>query len=162
MEFRYSTQQDYDIIRELIELRFGNRDTYGLFDDLDGRYFLAFDGDLLVGMTGLRDIGFYKGTEIDWTCLRKEYEGQGIITNMISRVIEGVERDIYCSCWKLGGSDAVNLQHAMDSLGFEVAIPCYKNFDSKYIKCKDICVNASDDCYCYEVLYVKKYGEGAL
>lgn len=155
MEYRYSTKDDYCLIKELIELRFGNRDKNDVYNELDGRYLLAFDGDILVAMTGLRDVGFYKGPEIDWTCIRYEYEGRGLITDMISRVIDGVEQDVYCSCWRIGDSDDINLKHAMKNLGFQLAIPCYKKSNSKYMKCKNICVNASDSCCCYEDLYIK-------
>ena len=156
--YRYSTEEDYNIIRELIGLRFGNRDDKGVYDNLDGRYLLAFDNELLVGMTGLIDEGNYTGPEIDWTCLRKEYEGNGIITTLISKVIDGVDKDIYCSCWRYGQNNNVNLHYSMTTLGFRPAIIGHKRFNVKYNKCKNICVKSCDGCYCFEDLYVKEHG----
>ena len=71
MELTYRKSKDSDeaIIKELIALRFGNIDSCGVTNNLDGRYTLAFDGDTLVAMTGLNDSKFYNGLELDWTCV---------------------------------------------------------------------------------------------
>ena len=69
--YRRSNKSDKNDILKLIESRFGNRDSYGVTDNLDGRYLLAFDDNDLIAMTGLIDGGFYAGPEIDWTCIKK-------------------------------------------------------------------------------------------
>ena len=160
--YRYSKEDDYNEIRNLIGLRFGNRDNNNVYDNLDGRYLLAFDGNLLIGMTGLIDEGNYKGPELDWTCLRKEYEGNGIITTMISKVIEGVDKDIYCSCWRWSGNNNVNLQYSMDKLGFKQAIVEHKKFHVKHNNCSAICVNSHENCNCFEDLYIKECNKNTL
>lgn len=155
--YRNSTESDKNIIEELIGQRFGNRDSYGVTDNLNGRYLLAFDNNTLVAMTGLIDCGFYNGPEIDWTCIRKEYEGHGIITKMIETVIKDVKSDIYCSCWRLYDNQEVNLHHAMNKLGFELVNKEHKKFNAEHYNCKNICKGYKENCKCYEDLYIKRY-----
>ena len=163
MELTYRKSKDSDeaIIKELIALRFGNRDSCGVTNNLDGRYTLAFDGDTLVAMTGLNDSKFYNGLELDWTCIREEYEHNGIVYLMIKDLINTTEnytKDIYASCWKLGDNNIINLRHSMAKLHFTPVLYKRLMFNSKYNNCKDICVNYKEGCWCQEDLYLRKGG----
>ena len=161
MEIKYRKSKDGDskIIKELVGKRFGNRDAYNVTANLDGRYLLAFDGDKLIAMTGIMYNGFYNGPEIDRTCIDKEYEGNGIITLMLSQLLKDIKSDVYCSCWRLGYNNKVNLDYQMKTLGFEPAIYERVRFNSKYHDCSSICVNYKEGCFCCEDLYIRKYKE---
>lgn len=155
--FRKSTENDKEIIIELIELRFGNRDKNGVTNKLNNRYLLAFDNNLLIAMTGLIDEGYYNGPEIDWTCIRKEYEGQGIIDSMFEKLLKDIKTDVYCSCWRLYNRDYVNLQHIMDKFDFKLVIKERVKAVAEHNKCRDICNMYIEGCKCYEDLYIRKY-----
>ena len=142
IKYRKSTEYDKVNIQKLIEERFGNRESYGVLDNIENRYLLAYDDDRLIAMTGLNNSGYYNGLEVDLTCILKEYEGRGIITHMLTELLKGCTRDVYCSCWRVTDNEKVNLYHSMQSLGFEIAIRGRINFNSKYNNCSNICKNS--------------------
>lgn len=161
LQCRLSTGFDVFLIEELIQECFGDRDQFGVLENIEKRYWLIFDGDKLVGMTGLlNDSPEYNGAEIDWTCLLPKYRGRGIMTNAIKEVIKNCDKDIYCSCWKNKGKDKINLHNSMDELGFVLVSEGHKKYNSKSTKACAVCVNRVTDCYCQEDLYVKYHKKG--
>lgn len=157
MIYKYSTQLDKDKISELVNICFGNRDLFGVLDNLDNRYLLAFDNNKLIAMTGISESKELKGLEIDWTCVHPDYRGKGIITTLLKELVEGWHKDIYCSCWRMGNNNKINLHHAMQKLGFKETIREYRKYYSKVSKVCDRCVMKSKGvCICYEDLYLKE------
>lgn len=157
MIYTYSTQLNKDEISELINLCFGNRDLFGVLDNLDDRYLLAFDNNKLIAMTGISESKELKGLEIDWTCVHPDYRGKGIITTLLKELVEGVRKDIYCSCWRMGNVRQPNLHHTMQKLGFKEMIREYRKYTSKVSKVCDSCVmRRKDICRCCEDLYLRR------
>lgn len=157
IKMRYSTEADLSIIKELIENRFGFRES--AYTDLDKRYLLMFKDGKLIGITGCNPSPSYRGYEIDWTCLLESEEGHGYITKMISEAIKGLDdKDIYCSCWHMPERDVVNLHHAMDALGFECCVPCRVRYCAEHFDCSDTCQRyKGKGCNCWEDLYIRRH-----
>lgn len=157
--FRMSKESDLDGIRLLLSKKFGVRDMYGVFDKLEGRYYIAVNSSgVIVAMTGLNYSYAYNGPEIDWTCVDDAYTGKGLMTKMISNVIANCKDTIYCSCWREFGKD-INLKHAMAANGFKpIQVPRI-TYDTRHNSCKEICThyNANDNgfCTCCEDLYIR-------
>lgn len=153
--YRKSTFDDREKIDKLLKSCFGDRSKYGALDDIDGRYLLAFDGDELIAMTGLSTASAFNGYEIDWTCVSPTYRHNGFITNMIKDCIDGIQKPIYCSCLRLPNKEKINLNHAMNVLGFQLIIKNYKTYDSKHMKACNDCIYRKDkQCVCHEDLYI--------
>ena len=157
LEIRKSTENDKENISNLLKMCFGNRDKYGATDNLENRYILVYDKEKLIAMTGLiEESPDYYGAEIDWTCVHPDYRRKGIVTKIVSIVIEGCEKDIYCSCLRLYGTGSVNLQYCMDKLDFQCVKPSHKKFFSKYTKvCNDCIYKLDGGCKCEEDLYIR-------
>ena len=162
LTFRFSKKEDEEKIRILIETRFGNRKSFGAYEDIENRYYLAEEEDgTLVAVTGLIDSGVYCGPEVDWTCILEKYEHRGLITFMLDRLLRDVEQDVYCSCWRWRGGE-INLKSAMGSLGFEPVLLNRTKYDSRYLNCRVICKAyhpIEGYCTCAEDLYVRRYGK---
>lgn len=158
MIIRKSTVNDSKIVAALLLVCFGDRVKYGAINNLEDRYFLAFEGNQLVAMTGLqKESPLYYGSEIDWTCVLPEYRGRGIITNLMSMAIKECDNDIYCSCLRLHDNTKVNLDFCMKILGFELVQKAHKRFCALYNKECDDCVYKTDgDCICCEDLYIRR------
>ncbi|MBQ6696706.1 MAG: GNAT family N-acetyltransferase [Lachnospiraceae bacterium] len=159
LSFRYTVAEDLLQIRHLVEQRFGNRDDYGVYDKLEGRYLVAVTEDAeIVAMTGLIDSKAYLGLEVDWTCLKKEYEGRGLVTAMLGHLLQKTKQDVYCSCWRWKGK-SIHLKGAMKRLGFVPVMEPRVIYHSEYTNCKQICVAYEPDggcCTCCEDLYVRR------
>ena len=110
---------DYAILNNLIYSCFGNLQKYGVLDDLEDRYLLAFDGDKVVAMTGLKRKSGFNGCEIELTCVHPEYRKNGIAVRMIAEVIRDVKTDIYILCLRLHNNSNITLKYAMNLLGFK-------------------------------------------
>ena len=95
MHIRLSTEADKSSISTLMSYCFGDREQYGAFDDLNGRYILAFDEDILVAMTGIIFNTDYNAFEIDWTCTRPQYQRWGIMHELFKRVCNLTDEVIY-------------------------------------------------------------------
>lgn len=158
---RKSTEQDKDIVKELIELGFGERLDNRTVANLAGRYYLYFDDDdnKLVAMTGLMYNEKYKALEVDWTCTHPAYRHRGFMQALFTVMLLDVHEKVYCSCWRLPGKDRVNLQTIMDMFGFkEILKPrvswkiphnCFRNYVGGCVMC------SGSDCECYEDLYLR-------
>lgn len=160
LTFRWSIADDEKGIDKLIDERFGNRYSYGVLDDIEGRYFVAVNSDNeIVAITGLNDSKVYNGLEIDWTCIDGRYTGYNLMSFMIEYILKDCEKDVYCSCWRLNGHP-INLMHAMQHNGFNPVLVPRISFDSMYnALCQKYCKNynpVDGSCKCCEDLYCRK------
>lgn len=157
---RKSTINDKESIEYLIKLCFGDRNDLGVLDNLNGRYYLYFEDNILVAMSGISSDSKYGHLEVDWTCTHPDYRHNGYMQELFSTMLNNVKDDVYCSCWRLHDNDKVNLHTLMLLFGFKevvnsrihVKVPhnCFRNN-----KCS--CVNYIDNnCECYEDLYLRK------
>lgn len=152
---RYSTEDDLNSIKTLIESRFGVRDD--AYTNLNNRYILLFNDKKLICMTGCNISALYKGYEIDWTCIDKNEEGKGYITRILTEAIKPyLNKDIYCSCLHLHNKDKINLYYSMNKLGFKCVIPQQIQYNSLYCNCKNKCkFYSGKNCHCCEDTYVR-------
>ena len=160
MHVRLSTETDRYKIEELIRLCFGERQHSGAYENLSGRYLLALQDEQIVAMTGLSYSETYNGYEIDWTCTHPEYRNKGIMHDLFKRICSLTDEDIYCSCWRIGNSQQINLSTLMQNFVFKEIIKNKASFDSRY-NCRSArtyCVYAKgkSECRCYEDLWLRK------
>lgn len=153
--YRRSNKKDIPSIYELYVSRFGLA-TQDVITNVENRYLLAFDDNLLIGMTGIKNNSTYKGLEIDWTCIREEYEGKGIATKLISILIGPLKEDIYCSCWKIDKKAEPTLNNTMKSLGFKKVMKNNQILEYQYNDCKECPYKKFENCKCYKDLYMRK------
>ena len=154
--YRMSTEADRPEIERLIAHRYGTRRS--AIDYLENRYLLCFDGDSLIAMSGVQKSTRFKGLEIDWTCTSKEYEGQGIMTEIFKRLLVDITEDVYCSCWRWHDSKYCNLHKIMDRFNFEKVQDSRLSYNAKHYTCPSICVECTGDtCHCFEDLYVRRF-----
>ena len=160
LTFRFSTSSDWGIIFNLLKHCFGfkHSDWDG---SLDGRYYMAFDGDNLIAVTGINDTGLYKGLEVDWTCVSPSYRGNNLISIMLKDLLRDVDTDVYCSCWRVLDR-SINLHNAMSKCGFTLIQKQRSAYGKGWYYACDECVYSNiDGCRCYEDLYVRRYKEVA-
>lgn len=156
MYARLSKLDDKEKIDELMKLCFGEREDYKVFENLSGRYLLAFDDDKLVAMTGLYYNKEYNWYEMDWTCTHPDYQHKGVMHELFARICSYTDEDIYCSCWRLGGNEHVNLHSLMRDFGFVEVVKNRFTWRKSY-NCNLFCVNCNgNDCKCYEDLYLRR------
>jgi GNAT superfamily N-acetyltransferase len=157
LQCRLSTGFDVLLVDNLLQECFGNIFPKEALDNIEKRYLLIFDGDTLIGMTGLIEHSSnFKGAEIDWTCILPKYRRRGIITNALRELVKDCNSDIYCDCWKLQDNDKPNLHYAMEQLGFDIQIEGYKRYSSIHTSICNQCINKNlQNCYCQVDLYVK-------
>lgn len=160
LSFRFSKAEDEEKIIALIEERFGNRKSFGAYENIENRYYMAEEADgTLVAITGLIDSGVYCGPEVDWTCILKSYEHRGIISYMLETLLQDVKQDVYCSCWRWRGGE-INLKNAMNKFNFQQIMPNRTKYDSRYTNCRIICKAynpVEGHCICFEDLYMRRY-----
>ena len=154
--FRMSKWEDYAILNNLLLSCFGNMQKYGALDDLENRYLLAFDGDKVVAMTGLKRKSGFNGCEIELTCVHPEYRKNGIAVRMIAEVIRDVKTDIYILCYRVSDKTDIGLKYAMNLLGFKWLTKGYKRYESICSDRCNECIYRREDCTCGEDLYVRK------
>lgn len=157
---RKSTENDKELIQQLMLLFFGFKDNLEPYENLDGRYYLYFKDNKLVAMTGVIFSDEYMGLEIDWTCTHPDYRHNGFMQELFRVMLNGVYQDVYCSCWRLPNSDKVNLHTLMYLFGFKEVIKsrvhwkvpynCFRNYKNDCVNCTGI------NCECYEDLYLRK------
>lgn len=162
MHIRLSTEADKSSISTLMSYCFGDREQYGALDDLNSRYILAFDEDILVAMTGIIFNTDYNAFEIDWTCTHPQYQRRGIMHELFKRVCNLTDEVIYCSCWRYENEPQVNLHSLMRDFGFKEVVRNKISCDSRY-NCpasrSGLCAAFNVDaeyCRCYEDLYVRE------
>jgi N-acetylglutamate synthase-like GNAT family acetyltransferase len=157
LQCRKSTGLDILLVDDLLEDCFGEMRKYDALNNLEGRYMLIFDEDMLIGMTGLiQNSDNYFGAEIDNTCLLPRYRGRGIITNTLKKLIENCDTDIYCSCPKLPNKEKSVLHFAMEQLKFTPILEAQRKYNSDFNVSCDFCFNRIENkCECQEDLYVR-------
>lgn len=154
INYRMSTEQDKEGIEGLIKSRFGIRSKS--LEDLDNRYILAINSKgTVIAMTGLKTKGNlrYKGYSIERTCILQEYEGNGIITGMLSYIIKDAHGRIFCNCLRRSeNGENVHLHHAMTTLGFREVIRNNEQWHAEY-NCNSYntedCIWYHEGCKCY-------------
>lgn len=169
MYIRFSRETDKDEIRELLGTSFGSREHLGVLENLNGRYLLAFEDDELVAMTGLMWESEYNAYDVDWTCTHPDYRKRGIMHELFKRICSLTDEKIYCSCWRIGDNEHVNLHSLMNDFGFKEVIKNRGTWDSRY-NCesarKHCCIMQKCQrnhgvlvpvpCRCYEDLYLRE------
>lgn len=159
MFIRLSTEIDKPQIIRLLDCCFGQVGDQGAYDNLAGRYLLAFDGDTLAAMTGLRPSRKYRGFELDWTATYPTHRGRGIMRELIGRICAVTDEQIYCSAWRIEGKEKANLQEILEENGFQEVVRDRITLDSRYNCYKAYCPikknPMSDFCKCHEDLWVR-------
>lgn len=157
---RKSTTDDREIVKQLLELCFGKRTDCEQYNNLDGRYYLRFENDNVVAITGLTAKSEFKHLEVDWTCTHPDHRHKGYMQELFAEMLNGVHDSVYCSCWRLSNSDRVNLHTLMDMFGFEEVVHsrvhwkiphnCFRDYEGG-------CPNyTGNGCECYEDLFLRK------
>lgn len=155
MQIRYSKESDSENIESLVLKCFGPRPEYGVIDNLQGRYLVVIEDGKLVAMSGLSSKTIYpNGVEVDWTCVDPDYRNKGIMKELFKRLVASTDENIYCSCWRVGDNEHVNLYKHMKMFGFEKIMDSIKHY-TKGVLCFD-CPCRQNDCTCYEDLYLRK------
>lgn len=159
MFIRFSTENDRPQIKRLLDCCFGPVENQGAYDNLTGRYLLAFDDDTLAAMTGLQYNEEYKGFELDWTATYPTYQNFGIMRELISRICTITDEWIYCSAWRIDGKEKANLQDILEEHGFKEVVRDRITLDSRYNCYKVYCPvkknPTSNFCKCHEDLWAR-------
>lgn len=157
--FRKSTTKDTKNMIELLNKCFGAYPWKfkNALDDLNGRYLLAFNEDKLVAMSGITTKSIYTSYEIDWTCTDPNFQGKGIMTELLTRLINNLPKDekpVYCSCWRFGWEEKVNMFKVMERIG---AVEVVHNENSVLapirMECTECAYAREKECTCYTDLY---------
>lgn len=158
IRYRMSHKSDKKQIRELVKERFGRRTSSE--KRLKGRYLLAFVGDDLIAMTGILspEDSKYKGYRIDRTCISKQFEGCGIIVNMIQYLIKDIHGKIFCNCLRtIEAGNIIHMHYTMQRLGFTEIIHNNEQWCSDY-NCSHCdtegCKRFKQGCKCFCDLYL--------
>ncbi len=157
---RKSTQEDREMIKHLMQLCFGSYKELEPYANLDGRYYLYLKDGILVAMTGLTSDSEYGHLEVDWTCTHPSYQNGGYMQELFTKMMDGVDEDVYCSCWRLPNKDKVNLHAIMSSFGFKEVVRsrvhwkvphnCFRDYEGGCV-----CYTGAG-CECYEDLYLRE------
>jgi GNAT superfamily N-acetyltransferase len=129
-------------------------------NNLDGRYYLYYVDDKLIAITGCIMNDEYSGLEIDWTCTHPSYRHKGIMQQLFHIMINEIDLDIYCSCWRISNNDKVNLHTLMELFNFKKVvhdrIHCKVPYNCHCKNSKDCIYYNGINCECYEDLYLRK------
>lgn len=157
MGIRYSRDEDYDDVKNLVCTSFGLIFDEDVLGSLKGRYLVYETDGKVVAMSGLHTNWSYSsGVEIDWTCTLPAYRGKGIIHELIGKIVESVDTDLYCACWRIG-ENRINLYGAMKNFGFECVVESAEHVKVEY-NCpwQNRCIYYKKGCECYQDVYVRK------
>lgn len=157
--FRWSSEADSEEVINLLKLCFGNRIGTNAYEHIPGRYLCCIIDGRIVAITGLCFWSEFGKLEIGWTCTHPDYRHRGLMHELFRRIVSTTDEDIYCSCWKIGDNERVNLQSLMDSFGFKLAMSNLQNRNSKVFceqKSKENCPYYSENgCRCSNDLYLR-------
>jgi N-acetylglutamate synthase-like GNAT family acetyltransferase len=156
LSYRYSHKGDENIIYSILLECFGYMKQELVTNNIGGRYLMCFDNDRLVAITGLGWSDILRCAEIDWTCVIPEYRKQGIIEDMLDKLISSTNERIVCSCWRLGTNTNVNLHKVMDKFGFKLVLKDISRSRRGYncSRTGNYCAGCTGkDCVCSEDLY---------
>lgn len=158
MEIRRSTLSDIHKIERLVLTCFGVREEP--YTHVDGAYYLLFEGDVLVAMTGLVSDTGYDGLEVWWACTLPEYRHKGYMQALFAEMLKDVRENVYCSCWRVADNERVNMHTLMGMFGFECVLRPRVAFMSPHncsYRSSVECVNYGGvGCHCYEDLYLRR------
>ncbi|MGN0240293.1 MAG: GNAT family N-acetyltransferase, partial [Candidatus Weimeria sp.] len=121
--FRFSRESDKEAVRDCLYESFGTRvEEEGGISWLNGRYLMALDMGKVIAVTGIlpEEKSAYLGCEVTFTCVRRAYRRQGLLTSMLLYLLKelyesGYQGEVYCSCWHLAFADKINLHHVMSA-----------------------------------------------
>ena len=156
---RKSAVLDESAIKDLFLLCYGFKWCISeLLDTLDNRYYLLFDDDELVAMTGLIYSEEYMALEVDWTCTHPDYRHKGYIQRLFSEMLKDIDENVYCSCWRLNNKDKPNLYSIMKIFGFEKVIEPEHSYQASHnCHCPNDCkFSLGNSCVCWTDLYLRK------
>lgn len=157
---RKSTTSDKEAIQCLMLMCFGDKNNLEPYENLNDRYYLYFEDNVLIAMSGLIFNCEYNHLEIDWTCTHPEYRHNGYMQKLFAEMLNSVHESVYCSCWRLSSNEKVNLHTLMSLFDFEEVIHsrvhwkvpynCLRNYEDGCSFCTGI------NCECYEDLFLRK------
>lgn len=160
MELRWANVFDRDDIIRIVKRNFGDRKSINGFMDIRD-FVVAVDDGRVIGLSGIeRDDKYIPGWELHYTCVDREYRGQGVCKALVMMVLaecknRGISR-LYWSAWRVGSKDLPNAFYAMKALGFKEAI-CPRVGWAVGFNCdftKYTCVECTgDSCRCFEDLW---------
>lgn len=155
--YRKSKVSDSLQIQQLLSETFGIDYLEEYIEHIENRYLLAFDKDVLIAITGVGEFGDFKSLEVDWTVCKEKYRHRGIITNMLKQLIEPLDCDVYCSCWRLEKDGNIQLNYSMKALGFVEVDRGMNHFKEEYFKCMECPYKKlRENCECWTDLYLRK------
>ena len=145
-----------------------------MISNLQGRYLIAEttthdqnNQGNIVAITGLYYSDEYKAYELDWTCTHPLYRQLGIMTELLRRVCNYTDEEIYCSCWRWSNKSEINLASLMKKFNFHEVLKPRVTWDTQH-NCKVACKHcigknfgrteeqiAQGTCRCYEDLYMR-------
>lgn len=147
-------------IKEIYETSFPKSENLEPYENLEDRYYLYFEADTLVAMSGLTSNSEYEHLEIDWTCTHPEHRHKGYMQELFAEMLNDVHKSVYCSCWRLPNNNRANLHTLMSLFNFEEVIQsrvhwkvphnCFRNYEGGYSYCTGIGFE------CYEDLFLRK------
>lgn len=156
---RKSKESDLDQIKSLIERCFGDRTMFGLYEDIEDRYYIYILDDKIVAITGLGYNEKYNALEVCYTCTHPDHRHKGYMQELFRVMLGGIHEDVYCSCWRLPNKD-INLHTLMYLFNFEKVLKPRVSYKVPY-NCQwtdKECVNCTgSNCECWEDLYLRKY-----
>ena len=157
---RYSRESDREQVEKLLYDTFGIMVVYeGAYDGIpSGKYLLMFEEgtDLLVAISGLCHSDEFPGPQITWTCTRPEYRHKGLMQDLFKRFIYSTDQTLYCSCWRIGGNELVNLHTLMSLFGFEKVEVNYRVRSGMLCPIREGCPYYNDHCRCYNDVFMRK------
>ena len=147
-------------VRELMCLCFGACNNAEPYENINDRYYLYFEDDILVAMSGLTSNSEYGHLEIDWTCTHPEYRHQGYMQELFTEMLSNIHESVYCSCLRLCNCDRPNLHTLMSLFDFEEVIHSRVHWKVPHNCFRDYVGGCSYytgiDCECYEDLFLRK------
>ena len=159
---RLSVANDSVNIRNLVSKCFGSVDADKAIENVQGRYVVAVLGGRIVAITGLKFSKEYVGYELDYTCTEPEYQNNGIMHKLFSRLMFITDEKIYCSNLRIRGVKHTFMDSLLRDFGFKLALKDRVKYSSN-LNCKKSCkVNGckfsqfGDSCYCAEDLYIRE------
>lgn len=94
---RKSETKDKEIIKELIQLCFGNRNDKKVCEDLNRKYWLCFKNEKPVVLSDLIWNNKLQTLEINWTCTHPNYKNKGYMQKIFTNMFDNINEDVYCS-----------------------------------------------------------------
>ena len=160
LEYRMSTFDDVTQVNKLFRSCFYDFDQYEAsyvnpLYKLDGRYALAIDSGMIVGMCGLCNNG--EGAyEVDYLCVDENYRGHGVASHLLEISMQDTDyKEVWFEAWEWDS----RVESFLAKFGFKLYEENFKTYVKRYHKCADCIRDKGDNCKCLTKLYVKESGE---